>query len=87
MTIMENEKYMVLYLGVKDGEVAGVYEADTLGKIGSEVQALDQDKLREELPHLAAVKQIKSHTTFCAQSSPICIYFQCGGVWYKICLK
>lgn len=81
------EKYMVLYLSVKDGEVAKIYESDELGKIGPEVEALTADKneLRKKLPHLADVKKIKCYTIFHSHSSPMCLSFQVGTVWYQVC--
>lgn len=79
-------KYMVLYLGIEDGKVQSVYEANELGKIDSKVEPIENEGLSKALPHLADIEQIESLTTFYAQSSPRCIYIRFGGRWIKICV-
>ena len=75
-------KYMVIYVGVDDGEVEAVYESNTLGEIDG--RAKEATKPGAPLPiELVSDKAI---ATFYAESSPGCRFIHRRDCRYvKVC--
>jgi hypothetical protein len=72
-------EYMVLYIGIDDGEIKGVYQSDTLGDNLEEAENLDLNAQKGPLV------DIDSLTITATESSPKCRYVRHGGRLWKVC--
>ena len=72
-------EYMVIYIGVEDGEIKGVYESNQLGAVGDQAEEVPLSVDR------GALVDIDSITVSAAASSPLCRYIRHGGRWIRVC--
>ena len=72
-------EYMVIYVGVEDGEIKGVYKSDELGAVDGPAEKVPLNVSRGPLV------DIDSITVSAAASSPLCRYIRLGGSWIRVC--